>query len=138
MRQERFGEIMRIRRRKHISSDFAGSGILSDLAFLLLIFFLAVGTFVPDTGFDMEISGSGEKSDEHIEMVLSKEGYIYKGKKISAFSAGFIVRKAVLKNSDTAVRLISEPDVKYQQVVNSVEMMKKAGAENFSLEMERQ
>jgi len=125
---------MKIKRVKKFNYDFSDTGVLSDLAFLLLIFFLAAGTFIPVWGYKMDIGGTQSvSSPECLEFELTESGLKMDGRRISTFMAGYRISNAVEKNCDAKIILLVAPEVEYQTVVDAIDIIKKAGAKNLNL-----
>lgn len=125
---------MKIRARNKKKGIFDDTGIFSDLAFLLLIFFLAVGTFVPLHGIASR-TGSAVSDKTGIELILDREGFVYEGKRVTTFMAGQKVSAGLVAGKDIPVILLVKGDVAYQQVVDAVGLLKKWGAGDFSLSL---
>jgi len=125
---------MKIKRVKKFNYDFSDTGVLSDLAFLLLIFFLAVGTFIPVWGYRMDTGGvKSVPSPECLEFELTESGLKMDGRRISTFMAGYRISNAVEKNCDAKITLLVAPEVEYQMVVDAIDILKKAGTRNLNL-----
>lgn len=124
---------MRIARCRKKRMDFLSSGIFSDLAFLLLIFFLVVGTFMPSFGYGNSSVGTGSAAAEPMELHISDQGFLYNGHSISTFMMMHKVGECMLKDPETPVFLYAASDMPYQSVISAVDMLKKTGVRNFSL-----
>ena len=120
---------MKISARRRHFSDFSESGVLSDLAFLLLIFFLAAGTFLPVWGFQNQAQTADRQQSEPIEIELTETGFKIGGSSVSTFMAGYRAQ-----GSD-AVVLSVWPDVEYQKVISAIDILKKAGSDNISIRL---
>lgn len=126
---------MKIRNRRKGTGTGLDSGMFSDLAFLLLVFFLAVGSFIPLWGIRSNVGTGSDSEKRTLEFVLEREGFRHDGKRITSFGVRQKTSEELVGNSNTSVILYVKGDVGYQQVVSAIEMLKKAGAEDFSLSL---
>ena len=125
---------MKIRSIRKFDYDFSNTGVLSDLAFLLLVFFLAAGTFIPIWGYRMDTGGTqGTTAEQSLEFELTESGFKMDGKKISTFMAGHRVSEVSTNNPNLNITLSVAPSVEYQAVVDAIDILKKAGAKNLNL-----
>lgn len=125
---------MKIRTGNKKKGFFGDTGIFSDLAFLLLIFFLAVGTFIPLHGIASR-TGSAVSEEQGIELILDREGFIYEGKRVTTFMAEQKIYAGLSSGDNISVSLLVKGDVDYQQVIDAVGLLKKWGAGDFSLSL---
>lgn len=129
-----------IRKNKNIF-DVSESGSLSDLAFLLIIFFIVIAIFNINKGF---ILGLPQKNSTKILNVrdivkinIKENGDIfYMGNKITINLLENNVKEDLSNNPNLTVLLKIEENVKYQNVVNIIEIVRKLNVENFSFSIE--
>ena len=120
---------MKIKIRRRSYSDFSETGVLSDLAFLLLIFFLAAGTFLPVWGFQNTSGSVKNQEKEYLEIELTEAGFRIDGKEVSTFMAGHRAQEA------NNIILSVHPEVTYQNVISAIDILKKSGTGNISIRL---
>ncbi len=128
---------MNIKRKNKNIFDVSESGSLSDLAFLLIIFFIVIAIFNINKGF---LLGLPQKHStkivnvkDIIKITLSKDAELfYMGKVISIEELEKIINENLATNPNLTVLLKIDEEVKYQNVVNIVEVIRKLDVENFS------
>lgn len=130
-------------RNRRKSPDIADSGALSDLAFLLIIFFIVIAVFNVNKGFILSLPKKNSTKivnvKDIIKVTLHSDG--------SLSSRGADITREELK-SDTEAQLDSqpnltfllkiEPDTVYQDVVEVIELVRRLEVSNFSFSMEGQ
>ncbi|HOF01711.1 MAG TPA: biopolymer transporter ExbD [Spirochaetota bacterium] len=132
---------IKISRRKGI--DVLGSGSLSDLAFLLIVFFIVIAMFNINKGF---ILGLPQKNSAKILNVkdilrinLNEKGEVFLKENVVPIEEVEREIKDILTiNPNLTVLLKIHPDVNYQKVVSVVEAVRKLNVENFSFSMLRE
>ena len=129
---------IKIKRRKGV--DIADSGALSDLAFLLIVFFIVIAIFNINKGF---ILGLPQKHSTKIlnikdilRITLNENSEIVLNDEITTLLEVEAQVKEILQiNPNLTVLLRIHPDVDYQSVVSIVEVVRKLDVENFSFSM---
>ncbi|MDR2601068.1 MAG: biopolymer transporter ExbD [Spirochaetaceae bacterium] len=130
---------MKIKRKK--KRTFPESSATSDIAFLLIIYFIVIAGFNINKGFLMNFPAKDStrlvKKDEVLRYQLTAAGEIMlNGEIISAASAEDEARNAVSGNPNIAVMLTIHPEAPWQSVVSFVETAKKLNIDSFSFKME--
>lgn len=129
---------IKIKRRKGV--DIADSGALSDLAFLLIVFFIVIAIFNINKGF---ILGLPQKHSTKIlnvkdilRVTINEKGEILLKDNIVPLTDVETQVKDILEiNPNLTILLRIHPDVDYQKVVSIVEVVRKLDVENFSFSM---
>jgi biopolymer transport protein ExbD len=125
-------------RKKRI--DIAESGALSDLAFLLIIFFIVIAVFTVNTGFIIGLprkdSTTIVNTEDLIKISLLEDGTVeYQEQRISAEDLGALVRQRLSVRLNMTLLLQVHPEAAYQEVVRLIEFVRKKEVENFSFRM---
>lgn len=129
---------MTIRRRRR---SFIESSVLSDLAFLLIIYFIVIAGFNVNHGFLMGLPRKGSARivprGELLRFRLDASGSLFfAGRAVSYAEAEAEIRAALEAKPTAAVTLAAAPDAPWQSVVSFVSAARKTGAESFSFTME--
>ena len=132
---------LKTKRKKHI--DIANSGALSDLAFLLIIFFIVVAVFNVNKGFMLLLPKKNSTKIVNVKDIIKvqlkeNEALFFEGKEIKLSELEKIVAENLSLYPNMTFLLTIHPEVKYQRVVNIVEMVRKLKVENFSFKMMEQ
>jgi len=132
---------MRITTKRKKRIDIAESGALSDLAFLLIIFFIVIAVFNVNTGFLLGLPRKNSSKIVNIEDIikvrLQPDGSLYyedAGITMDFLEETVLERLKVRPNM--TFLLIIHPDTPYQHVVDIVNLVRKDQVENFSFRME--
>ncbi|HOJ64271.1 MAG TPA: biopolymer transporter ExbD [Spirochaetota bacterium] len=128
---------MKIKRKNRNIFDIADSGSMSDLAFLLIIFFIVIAIFNINKGF---ILGLPQKNStkivnikDIIKINIKENGDIFYNKeKVTIDDIEKNIKEDLDNNPNLTVLLKIEENVKYQNVVNIIEIVRKLNVENFS------
>jgi biopolymer transport protein ExbD len=130
---------MKIKRRRQTVPE---NTALSDLAFLLIIYFIVIAGFNINRGF---LLGLPEK--DSVRMVLREdllrfrldgEGRIFLGDRVIGFSeADAELQAAVRAKPDLTVVLTVSPQAPWQRVVSFVDLAWKSSVESFSFSMDQ-
>ena len=129
---------MRIKRQKKtISSESAAS---SDLAFLLIIYFLVIAGFNINIGFLMNLPARDSTRlilrDDLLRFEMDSEGNLFsQGNEISFSETERLIRNAVAGNPNLAVVLLIDSQAPWQEVVYFVEIAQKLNVDSFSFNM---
>lgn len=129
---------VKISRRKGI--DISDSGSLSDLAFLLIVFFIVIAMFNINKGFILSLPQKNSTKILNVKDILrinlNEKGEIFLKENIVPIEEVEREIKDILTvNPNLTVLLRIHPDVNYQRVVNVVEAVRKLNVENFSFSM---
>ena len=133
---------MKIKRKQGIRIDLAESGVLSDLAFLLIIFFIVIAVFNINMGFLLELPGKDSSRivsvDDLVKVKLSGGNkIIHNGAVITVDEVEKIIADVRKSHPNMTFALLINPDARYQNVVEIVELARKMKIENFSFAMEK-
>ncbi len=131
---------MMLKRKKRFNINVEDTGSLNDIAFLLIIFFIVIATFNTNKGFILGLPQKNSSKivnvEEIIKIVLTKDNkLLYKDESISLSDAEKIVSEKLKIRPNMTFLLKIEPEAKYQDVVNIVDVMRKLNIDNFSFSM---
>ena len=111
---------MNLRSRNKVSANFSMSG-MTDIVFLLLIFFMLTSTLIAPNALKLLLPQSGQNSTSDTkvpEVVLRKDGRILvDGRNITFEQLEPVLITAVSKQADPAIRLITFPGVTVKETV---------------------
>lgn len=131
---------MRIPRKQKKRIDIADSGALSDIAFLLIIFFIVIAVFNVNTGFLLGLPRKNSTKILNVEDIvkvrLKDDGVLlHEGLVIDLADLEEIVSERIALRPNMTLLLTISPDVPYQHVVKVVDFVRKKEVENFSFRM---
>jgi biopolymer transport protein ExbD len=129
---------MKIRRRKRRILEETCAA--SDLAFLLIIYFLVIAGFNVNQGFLMNLPAKDSTRlilrEDLMRFDMNQEGKLfYQDEEISIANAERDIRSAVTGHPNLAVVLSIHPEAPWQQVVSFVELAQKLRVDSFSFNM---
>jgi biopolymer transport protein ExbD len=134
---------MRIRPKNKIKSINIGeSGALSDLAFLLIIFFIVTAVFTVNQGFMLGLPQKKSTRivniNEIIKIILKSDNTLeYMDRQISLNDLEKILSGKLMEKPKTTLLLKINPEAEYQSVVNILNIVKKLDIANFSFNMSK-
>jgi biopolymer transport protein ExbD len=116
------------------------SSALSDLAFLLIIYFIVIAGFNVNRGFLMNLPQKDSvkvvRRDEVLRFSIDGEGRIFlRGQPLSLDQAAREIQSAAAARPNTAVVLTVDGQAPWQKVVSFVELAQKNAVESFSFSM---
>ena len=125
------------KRRRGIFAETAAS---SDLAFLLIIYFLVIAGFNINQGFLMNLPAKNTTRlilrDDLLRFEMDNSGkIIFEGNEVNIEAAGRRISQAVSGRPELAVVLSIDPGAPWQQVVYFVELAQKLNVESFSFNL---
>jgi biopolymer transport protein ExbD len=132
---------MKIKRRTR--RTFNDSSASSDIAFLLIIYFIVIAGFNVNKGFLMNLPAKDSARlilrGDLLRFELNAAGEIVYQNQIrdDAFAAGEI-RSAAAANPNTAVILTIDPQSPWQRVVSFVELAQDLKIDSFSFTMKKE
>jgi biopolymer transport protein ExbD len=131
---------MKLRRNK--KPGILESSAASDLAFLLIIYFIVIAGFNINKGFLVNLPAKDSTrlilKQDLLRFSLDDSGYLaYEDELIGIPEAGDIIKTAKAGNPDIAVILTIDPKTKWQNVVSFVELAQKNRIEAFSFSMKK-
>jgi biopolymer transport protein ExbD len=129
---------MNLRRRKR--DGFNDSSASSDIAFLLIIYFIVIAGFNVNKGFLMNLPARDSTRlvlrDDLLRFELDPAGRVLQGGEIIPFSAAeSAMRSGIALHPNMAVMLSISPDTPWQAVVSFVEAAQKLSIEAFSFSL---
>ena len=129
---------MKIKRNK--KTTFRESAASSDLAFILIIYFLVIAGFNVNMGFIINLPVKDSSRlvlrEELLHFEMDNRGsIIYSGVNIDLVEAEGLIYTAVSFNPDLIVLLSINGEAPWQQVLNFVELAQKLEIESFSFNL---
>ncbi|MDR1251603.1 MAG: biopolymer transporter ExbD [Treponema sp.] len=131
---------MKLKRRTR--QGFADSSAASDMAFLLIIYFIVIAGFNVNKGFLMNLPAKDSTRfilrEDMLRFYMDGEGnIIYDDAPIDIPSAEAMIRSARQINPNIALILSIDPRAKWQPVVSFVELVQDLAIDSFSFSMKR-
>lgn len=132
---------MKIKREKRVKGiNISNSGALSDLAFLLIIFFIVTAVFKVNQGFLLGLPSKDSvkivNAEEIVKVKLTSENKIdYRGQLLSINELEKVISDKIKIKEKTTLLLKIDPKAKYQNVIDILNIVKKFEIENFSFSM---
>jgi biopolymer transport protein ExbD len=122
---------------------FTDSSASSDVAFLLIIYFIVIAGFNINKGFLINLPAKDSTRlilrDDLLRFEMDENGYIiYDTQLIGLPEAESLIRSTVAANPNIAVMLSIDPQAKWQRVVSFVELAQDLKIEAFSFSMKRE
>jgi len=132
---------MKISRRK--KNGFLETCAASDLAFLLIIYFLVIAGFNINKGFIMNLPAKDSTRlilrDELLRFEMDGAGdIIHSGEIINISRARSAIQTAHNNNPNTAVILTIDSQAQWQKVVSFVELAQELQIDSFSFSMKKE
>ena len=132
---------MKVSRRKRLS--FSDSSASSDIAFLLIIYFIVIAGFNVNKGFLMNLPAKDSSRmilrDDLLRFEMDPEGnVVYDGDVIQIPRAKTIIQTAQKDNPDIAVIITIDGEAHWQNVVNFVELAQDMKIDSFSFAMKKE
>lgn len=118
---------MALKKRNKISAEFSMSS-LTDIIFLLLIFFMLTSTLVSQNALNLKLPSSTSKTvaPQSIAVSIEKEGrFYYNGKRMSLKNIESSLRAAVRSagnRDNTTISIVSELGTPIEYVVQMMDM----------------
>ncbi|QQO07728.1 ExbD/TolR family protein [Breznakiella homolactica] len=132
---------MKIKRRKTLS--FGETSASSDVAFLLIIYFLVIAGFNVNFGFLMTLPAKDSTrmilKDDLMRFDMDGSGSLsYEDSRLSRTDAEKLIRSAVRAHPNLAVVLSVDSEAPWQEVVSFVELAQKLEIDAFSFSMKEE
>ena len=132
---------MRIKRPKRYG--FLESCAASDLAFLLIIYFLVIAGFNINKGFLMNLPAKDSARlilrDELLRFEMDEQGKVlHEGETLNIVQARSVIQNGQAVNPNIAVILTIDRNVIWQNVVSFVELAQDLNVDSFSFSMKRE
>jgi biopolymer transport protein ExbD len=137
---DRKGAPMKLSRKKRPGAD--GSSASSDIAFLLIIYFIVIAGFNVNKGFLMNLPAKDSSrlilKDDLLRFELDGAGnIIFQDGVIGREEAERLIKAGINSNPNIAVILTISPAAPWQQVVSFVESAQKLQIDSFSFTMKK-
>jgi biopolymer transport protein ExbD len=131
---------MKFKRQKNIFQDSSAS---SDIAFLLIIYFIVIAGFNVNKGFLMNLPAKDSSRlilrDDLLRFEMDTEGnVVYDGEVIQIPRAKSIIQTAQKDNPEIAVIITIDGHAHWQNVVDFVELAQDMKIESFSFAMKKE
>jgi biopolymer transport protein ExbD len=131
---------MKFKRQKNIFQDSSAS---SDIAFLLIIYFIVIAGFNVNKGFLMNLPAKDSSRlilrDDLLRFEMDTAGnVVYDGEVIQIPRAKSIIQTAQKENPEIAVIITIDGQAHWQNVVNFVELAQDMKIESFSFAMKKE
>ena len=129
---------MKLKRPRRL--NYGESSSASDVAFLLIIYFIVIAGFNVNKGFLINLPAKDSTrlilKEDLIRFELDKDGYItYDTQLIGLPEAERLIKSALVFNPNIAVLLSIDPQARWQRVVSFVELAQDLKIESFSFTM---
>jgi biopolymer transport protein ExbD len=120
--------------------NISESGALSDLAFLLIIFFIVTAVFNVNQGFMLGLPQKNSTKivniNEIIKVTLKSDNSLeYNNRSVSLMEIETILSGKLKEKPKTTFLLKIDPEANYQSVVDVLNIVKKLDIANFSFSM---
>jgi biopolymer transport protein ExbD len=127
--------------KRRVKKRFEENSALSDLAFLLIIYFIVIAGFNINKGFLMNLPVKDSTRIVAREDILRYEidgsgRIVSDGNTVDSRSVESAIRRGTARNPNIAVVLTISPDAPWQAVVSFVELAQKLRVESFSFKMQ--
>ena len=132
---------MKLKRRKGLG--FSDSSAASDIAFLLIIYFIVIAGFNVNKGFLMNLPAKDSTRlilrEDLIRFHIDSAGLIsYYDELIGLPEAKNLIGSAIAANPNIAVLLTIDPQARWQRVVSFVELAQDLRVDSFSFSMSKE
>ena len=132
---------MKLKRQHRLT--FLESSAASDVAFLLIIYFIVIAGFNINKGFLINLPAKDSTrlilKDDLLRFEMDKDGYLtYDTLMIGFPEAESLIKSAQSANPDIAVILTIDPQTKWQRVVSFVELAQDLKIESFSFAIRKE
>jgi biopolymer transport protein ExbD len=132
---------MKLNRRKR--PGFADSSAASDIAFLLIIYFIVIAGFNINKGFLINLPAKDSTRlilrEDLIRFEIDSSGLIlFYDELIGIHEAKNLIQSAQAVNPDIAVLLTIDPQAHWQRVVSFVELAQDLQIDSFSFAMKKE
>lgn len=131
---------MKLNRRK--KPGFADSSAASDIAFLLIIYFIVIAGFNINKGFLINLPAKDSTrlilKDDLLRFEMDGNGDLNHDEALIGLTAAeHLIKAAQTVNPNIAVMLSIDPAAKWQQVVEFVELAQDLKIDSFSFSMKK-
>lgn len=131
---------MNIKRKKRNAAGISDSGALSDLAFLLIIFFIVIAVFNVNKGFILGLPQKNSTKiinvNEILKVTLGGQNELtFEGKRVGLAELEELTKERLAARPNMTFLLKIHPEANYQEVVNVVDLVRGLEVENFSFSL---
>ena len=127
---------MALESRHKTNKNFAMSG-MTDIVFLLLIFFMVTTSFVRETGVEVErptaSTAVSSESSNILVAVTAKEEIYFDGQRVDVRTVRNHVARAIAENPGAEVIVVADKQSQTGVVVQVMDQCRMAGADRVSL-----
>jgi len=128
--------------RRKARPGIENSSVLSDLAFLLIIYFIVIAGFNVNQGFLLNLpkkdSVKAVPYGELLRFSIDQDGSLsFRGNSLSFKEASAEIRSALAERPNTAVVLDVDQNAPWQSVVAFVELAQENAVDSFSFSMKK-
>ena len=132
---------MKLKRRK--KTGFTDSSASSDIAFLLIIYFIVIAGFNINKGFLINLPAKDSTrlilKDDLLRFEMDGSGNInYEEQVMGIIEAEKLIARAQAENPNIAVLLSIDPQAHWQRVVSFVELAQDLKIDSFSFAMKKE
>ncbi len=111
---------------------------MGDIAFLLIIFFMVSTVFANEMGLQIILPEKGEqvkvKSENIAKVLVTKDGNVrINGEPVALSDITNIAKSMIRQNPEIIFSLKTEPDAKYEYMIEVFDKLRLANAERISL-----
>lgn len=112
---------MSLKKRNKVSADFAMSS-LTDIIFLLLIFFMLTSTLIKIQRFDIPESNSKTVAPTNVAVEIRRDGSMFVNREtVQPASLGAVITEQLgelVQNRNTTITIVAETGVEFERVVS--------------------
>ena len=112
-----------------------------DIMLVLLIIFMVTATFMKDPVIPVNVpkAASAESAPANsLSVVLDVDGTIFvRGEEVNRWECHDLVKAALKKDPETSIVVAADGRLEYNSVAAVIDLVKKAGAREFSLSVQR-
>jgi len=132
---------MKLKRRKR--SGFSDSSASSDIAFLLIIYFIVIAGFNINKGFLINLPNKDSTrlilKDDLLRFELDGDGNInFEEQVMGVIETEKLIARVQAENPNIAVLLSIDPQAQWQRVVSFVELAQDLKIDSFSFTMKKE
>jgi biopolymer transport protein ExbD len=127
--------------KRRVKKKFEENSALSDLAFLLIIYFIVIAGFNINKGFLINLPAKDSTRvvarEDILRYEINESGHIVSGGNlVDIGTVEQAIRSGTARNANLAVVLTISPEAPWQSVVSFVELAQKLRVESFSFKMQ--
>jgi biopolymer transport protein ExbD len=131
---------MKIPRKNKKNISIADSGALSDLAFLLIVFFIVIAVFTVNQGFMLGLPQKSSTKIVHVDdiikiMINEDNQLLHDDKNVTLEDVENLLSKKLSEKPDMTFLLKIHPDARYQNVIDIMNIVEKLDIKTFSFSM---